>query len=322
MAKSVVDELKKKYGDLVYVDKTTDYKSIPRFSTGSFNLDRVLEGGFPKGRMIEIFGPNSTCKTTMCLESARDFQQQDPNAVVAYIDAEHSLNLEYAEKLGVDLSRMHVFKPDYGEQALDIAEELIDSEEIGLIIIDSVAALTPKSELEGDFGDSNMGKHARLMSQACRKLVAKISKTKTSLIFVNQIREKIGVMFGNPEVTTGGNALAFYSTVRIQLRTSTPIKVGADQIGVRIKAKVVKTKVSSPSENVEFDLIYGKGIDYYGEVVDGAIELGVIEKKGSWFSYDGTNVAQGREKLVEFFRNHDDLIDDLVVKIDEAKSKK
>lgn len=319
---SILDSIKKKHGELVYINKDTDFKSIQRISTGSFNLDRVLRGGFPKGRIIEIYGPNSTCKTTMCLQTVRELQKQSDEVKAAYIDAEHSLNLEYAENLGVDLDRMYVFKPDYGEQAFDIAEALIDSGEVELIVIDSVAALTPKSELEGDFGDSNMGKHARLMSQACRKLTSKISKKGTTLLFVNQIREKIGVMFGNPETTTGGNALAFYTSVRIELRGSSALKNGTEQYGTKIRAKVSKSKVSPPAEKVEFDLIFGYGIDYEGEVADAAVEMNIVERKGSWFSYNGSNVAQGRDNLVQYLKDNEDVLSEILDKIDEHTANK
>lgn len=274
--------------------------------TGSMGLDLALGvGGYPKGRIIEIYGPESSGKTTLAIHAMAEAQKQ--GGLVAFIDAEHAFDRFYAEKLGVDVDNLYIAQPDNGEQALDIAEQLINSSAIDVLVIDSVAALTPKAEIEGDMGDNRVGLQARLMSQALRKLTASISKTKTTCIFINQLREKIGVMFGNPETTTGGNALKFYASVRLDIRRVTSIKDGDEVIGNQVRVKVVKNKVAPPFRKCEFEIYFGEGISRIGEVMDLGVEFGIIQKSGSWFSYGGNKLAQGREATKQLLKDNEEL---------------
>lgn len=292
-------------------------EKIACIPTGSIGLDYALGvGGFPKGRIIEIYGPESSGKTTLALHAVAEAQKQ--GGIAAFIDAEHAFDRFYAKKLGVDIENLLVSQPDNGEQALEIADNLIRSGAIDIIVVDSVAALTPKSEIEGEMGDSKMGLQARLMSQAMRKLTASISKTSTVCIFINQLREKIGVMFGNPETTTGGNALKFYSSVRLDIRKVSQIKDGENMTGNRVKVKVVKNKVAPPFKKAEFDILYGEGISRIGEIIDIGVELGVIKKSGSWFSYNETKLGQGRDALKKLLDENPELMDELTEKITEA----
>ena len=285
--------------------------------TGSIGLDVALGvGGYPKGRIIEIYGPESSGKTTLAIHAIAEAQKNGGTA--AFIDAEHAFDRFYAEKLGVDISNLLISQPDNGEQALEIAEQLIRSSAIDIIVIDSVAALTPKKEIEGDMGDSAVGLQARLMSQALRKLTSTIAKTNTTCIFINQLREKIGVMFGNPETTTGGNALKFYSSVRLDVRKSTPIKDGDDVIGSLTKVKVVKNKVAPPFRRCEFEILFGEGISKLGEIVDLGVEYGIIKKSGSWFSYGESKLAQGRDGVKALLKDNPELCEELEAKIRQA----
>ena len=289
--------------------------------TGSIGLDVALGvGGYPKGRIIEIYGPESSGKTTLAIHAIAEAQRNGGTA--AFIDAEHAFDRFYAEKLGVDISNLLISQPDNGEQALEIAEQLIRSSAIDIIVIDSVAALTPKKEIEGDMGDSAVGLQARLMSQALRKLTSTIAKTNTTCIFINQLREKIGVMFGNPETTTGGNALKFYSSVRIDVRKSTPIKDGDDVIGSLTKVKVVKNKVAPPFRRCEFEILFGEGISKLGEIVDLGVEYGIIKKSGSWFSYGESKLAQGRDGVKALLKDNPELCEELEAKIRQAIAEK
>ena len=289
-------------------------------STGSIGLDYALGvGGLPKGRIIEIYGPESSGKTTLALHVVAEAQKK--GGIAAFIDAEHAFDRFYAAKLGVDVENLLISQPDYGEQALEIAENLIRSGAIDVIVVDSVAALTPKSEIEGEMGDSKMGLQARLMSQAMRKLTATINKTGCVCIFINQLREKIGVMFGNPETTTGGNALKFYSSVRIDIRKISQIKDGENVLGSRVKVKVVKNKVAPPFRKAEFDILYGEGISRSGEIVDLGVEMGIIKKSGSWFSYGDSKLAQGRDSVKKLIEDNPELADELAAKIFEALEK-
>jgi recombination protein RecA len=289
--------------------------------TGSIGLDAALGvGGYPKGRIIEIYGPESSGKTTLAIHAIAEAQKNGGTA--AFIDAEHAFDRFYAEKLGVDVNNLFISQPDNGEQALDIAEQLIRSSAIDIIVIDSVAALTPKKEIEGDMGDSVVGLQARLMSQALRKLTSTIAKTNTTCIFINQLREKIGVMFGNPETTTGGNALKFYSSVRIDVRKSTPIKDGDDVIGSLTKVKVVKNKVAPPFRRCEFEILFGEGISKLGEIVDLGVEYGIIKKSGSWFSYGESKLAQGRDGVKALLKDNPELCEELEAKIRQAIAEK
>jgi recombination protein RecA len=286
-------------------------------STGSLSLDIALGiGGVARGRIIEIFGPESTGKTTLALHIIAEAQKL--GGLAAFVDAEHALDTQYARKLGVIVEDLLVSQPDYGEQALEIAEVLVRSNAIDVIVIDSVAALVPKAEIEGEMGDPHVGLQARLMSQALRKLVSAISKSKTCVIFTNQIRMKIGVMYGSPETTTGGNALKFYATMRLDIRRVGPIKEGQDIIGNRTKVKVVKNKIAPPFREVEFDIVYGRGISKEGEVLDLGVEANLIEKSGTWYSYNGERLGQGRENAKNFLRDHPDLIADVEAKIRHA----
>jgi recombination protein RecA len=270
-------------------------------------------GGYPRGRVIEIYGPESSGKTTLTLHAIAEAQKA--GGIAAFIDAEHAFDRNYAEKLGVDIENLIISQPDNGEQALEIAENLIRSGAIDIVVIDSVAALTPKSEIEGEMGDSKMGLHARLMSQALRKLTGTISKTNCTVFFINQLREKIGVMFGNPETTTGGNALKFYASVRLDIRRSTQIKDGDNVLGNRTKVKVVKNKVAPPFKVAEFDIMYGEGISKTGEILDLAVEFEIIKKAGSWFSYGDTKLGQGRDAVKVLIKDNPELADELEAKI-------
>jgi recombination protein RecA len=283
---------------------------IPVISTGSIALDVALGiGGLPRGRVIEVYGPESSGKTTLALHAVANAQKQ--GGIAAFIDAEHALDTAYAKRLNVNCDDLLVAQPDTGEQALEIADMLIRSGAIDIIVIDSVAALVPRAEIEGEMGDSHMGLQARLMSQALRKLTGSISKTMTSLIFINQIRMKIGVVFGNPETTTGGNALKFYSSVRLEIRRSTAIKDGQETTGNRTRVKVVKNKMAPPFKNAEFDIMYGEGISRTGEIIDLGVETGIIDKSGSWYSYNGERIGQGRENVKSFLFDNKELLETL-----------
>ena len=292
-------------------DRVEDVAVIP---TGSVTLNMALGvGGYPRGRVIEIYGPESSGKTTLAIHAMAEVQRQ--GGIAAIIDAEHAFDRFYAEKLGVDTDNLLIAQPDSGEQALDIADELIRSAAVDLVVIDSVAALTPKAEIEGDMGDNRVGLQARLMSQALRKLTATISKTQTTCIFINQLREKIGVMFGNPETTTGGNALKFYASVRLDIRRVSQIKNGDDVLGNQVRVKVVKNKVAPPFKKAEFDLMFNEGISRVGELVDLGVEKGILQKSGSWFSYNGNKLAQGRDAAKNVLRDNPDLADEIEAKI-------
>jgi len=316
-----IDKLEKDYGKGTIMklgDKTV--VNLESISTGSFGLDIALGiGGFPKGRVIEIYGPESSGKTTLAIHAIAEAQKT--GGIAAFIDAEHAFDMSYAKKLGVDVQNLLISQPDNGEQALEIADNLIRSGAIDILVIDSVAALTPKSEIEGEMGDSKMGLQARLMSQALRKLTANISKTGCCCIFINQLREKIGVMFGNPETTTGGNALKFYASVRIDIRRVTQIKEGENIIGNRTRVKVVKNKMAPPFKTVEFDIIYGEGISKVSEILDLAVDKNIIKKSGSWFSYGETKLGQGREAVRNLLIDNIELMDELEVKIKETLNK-
>ncbi len=295
-------------------DNVANVEVIP---TGSLGLDIALGvGGYPKGRIIEIYGPESSGKTTLAIHAIAEAQKQD--GIAAFIDAEHAFDRFYAEKLGVDVNNLFISQPDNGEQALEIADQLISSAAVDIIVIDSVAALTPKAEIEGEMGDNRVGLQARLMSQALRKLTSTISKTNTTCIFINQLREKIGVMFGNPETTTGGNALKFYASVRIDVRKSTPIKDGEDVIGNLTKVKVVKNKVAPPFRKCEFDIMFGEGISKIGEILDLAVEKNIIKKSGSWFSYGESKLAQGRDAVLKLLKDNIELCEELEAAVREA----
>lgn len=295
-------------------DKVENVEVIP---TGSIGLNYALGvGGFPRGRIIEIFGPESSGKTTLAIHAIAEAQKM--GGVAAIIDAEHAFDRFYAEKLGVDTDNLFISQPDNGEQALEIAEQLIRSSAIDILVVDSVAALTPKSEIEGDMGDRNVGLQARLMSQAMRKLTGVISRTNTTCIFINQLREKIGVMFGPSETTTGGNALKFYASVRVDIRSSTTLKDGEDVLGRHTKVKVVKNKVAPPFRRAEFDIMFGEGISRASEILDLGVEYNIIQKSGAWFSYDGSKLAQGREQAKKVIQDNPELADELEAKIMEA----
>ena len=311
-----LDKLEKTYGKGTIM-KLSDEKvvDIPAISTGSLGLDLALGiGGIPRGRIIEIYGPESSGKTTLTLHCIAEAQKK--GGMAAFIDAEHAFDRTYAEKLGIDTQNLLISQPDNGEQALEIAEHLIRSGAIDIVVIDSVAALVPKAELEGEMGESKMGLQARLMSQALRKLTGAINKTNCTCIFINQLREKIGVMFGNPETTTGGNALKFYASVRLDMRRIGQIKEGADNIvGNRTRVKVVKNKVAPPFKQVEFDIMYGEGISKAGEILDLGVELEVIKKSGSWFSYNDQKLGQGRDGVKQLIKDNPELMDELEGKI-------
>ncbi|MDD4848359.1 MAG: recombinase RecA [Bacteroidales bacterium] len=295
----------------------TPSEEVAVISSGSIGLDHALGvGGFPKGRIVEIYGPESSGKTTIALHAIAEAQKK--GGIAAFIDAEHAFDRFYAKKLGVDIENLLISQPDNGEQALEITENLIRSGAIDIIVIDSVAALTPRSEIEGEMGDSKMGLQARLMSQALRKLTGTISKTKSCCIFINQLREKIGVMFGNPETTTGGNALKFYASVRLDIRKASQIKDSDTAVGNRVRVKVVKNKVSPPFRQAEFDIMYGVGISKVGEIIDLGAELEVIKKSGSWFSYGETRLGQGRDAVSQLLTDNPDLMDELETKVRAA----
>ena len=312
---STLDKIEKNYGK-GSVMKLGDHaaEKVDVISTGSINLDAALGvGGFPKGRIIEIFGPESSGKTTLAIHAIAECQKQ--GGIAAFIDAEHAFDSFYAKKLGVDIDNLLVSQPDNGEQALEIADNLIRSGAIDIIVVDSVAALTPKAEIDGEMGDSKVGLQARLMSQAMRKLTSTISKTNCCCIFINQLREKIGVLFGNPETTTGGNALKFYASVRVDIRRIQAIKDGDQNVGNRVKVKIVKNKVAPPFRTCEFNLMFGEGISKLGEIIDLGVEHEIIKKSGSWFSYGDTKLAQGREALKQVLRDNPELCDELEAKI-------
>ena len=317
--KLTLDKMDKTYGkgtvmkmsDQVVVD-------VDAISTGSLGLDLALGvGGYPRGRVIEIYGPESSGKTTLTLHAIAEAQKK--GGIAAFIDAEHAFDRFYAEKLDVDIDNLIISQPDNGEQALEITDNLIRSGAIDIIVIDSVAALTPKSEIEGEMGDSKMGLHARLMSQALRKLTSSISKTNCTVIFINQLREKIGVMFGNPETTTGGNALKFYASVRLDIRRSTQIKDSANNVmGNKTRVKVVKNKVAPPFKTAEFDIMYGEGVSKIGEIIDIGVDYEIVKKSGSWFSYEDTKLGQGRDAVKTLLKDNPDLMEELEEKIKAA----
>jgi len=317
-----MDKIDKTYGKGTIMKMgDNEVESIPVISTGSLSLDMALGvGGFPRGRVIEIYGPESSGKTTLAIHAIAEAQKK--GGIAAFIDAEHAFDRFYAEKLGVDIENLLISQPDNGEQALEIADQLIRSSAIDIIIIDSVAALTPKAEIEGEMGDSRMGLQARLMSQALRKLTSSINKTNTCCIFINQLREKIGVMFGNPETTTGGNALKFYASLRLDIRRVTQIKDGEEVTGSHTRVKVVKNKVAPPFKKAEFDIMYGEGISKVGEILDLGVELEIIKKSGSWFSFGETKLGQGREAVKNVIRDNPELMDELEKLIIEACAKK
>jgi len=303
-------------GAIMKLGEAAAKMNIEVISTGSLPIDVALGvGGIPRGRVIEIFGPESSGKTTVALHVIA--QAQKMNGIAAFIDAEHALDPGYAKKLGVDIDNLLISQPDNGEQALEIAEALVRSAAIDVIVIDSVAALVPKNEIDGDMGDSHVGLHARLMSQALRKLTGIISKSRTTVIFINQIREKVGVMFGNPETTTGGRALKFYSSIRMDIRKAETLKQGNDVVGNRTKVKIVKNKVAPPFKQAEFDIMYGEGISREGSLVDIGVSLDIINKSGAWFSYNGQRLGQGRENVKEFFKENRSLADEIDKKIRE-----
>lgn len=316
--KLVLEKMDKAYGKGAVMRMGDDpiEDDIHVIPSGSLGLDIALGvGGYPRGRIIEIFGPESSGKTTLALHAIAEAQKN--GGIAAFIDAEHAFDPIYAKKLGINTDDLIISQPDNGEQALEIADNLIRSGAIDIIVIDSVAALTPKAEIDGEMGDSKMGLQARLMSQALRKLTATINKTKCTAIFINQLREKIGVMFGNPETTTGGNALKFYSSIRLDIRRSTQIKDGDSVSGNRTKVKVVKNKVAPPFRFTEFDIMYGEGISKVGEILDMGVDMGVIQKSGAWYSYDSSRLGQGRDSVKEVIKDNPELMDELEEKIKE-----
>ena len=313
-----LDKLDKTYGKGAVMKMGDNViEDVEAISSGSLGLDVALGvGGYPRGRIIEIYGPESSGKTTLTLHAIAEAQKA--GGIAAFVDAEHAFDRFYAENLGIDIDNLIISQPDHGEQALEITDNLIRSGAIDIVVIDSVAALTPKSEIEGEMGDSKMGLHARLMSQALRKLTGTISKTNCTVIFINQLREKIGVMFGNPETTTGGNALKFYASVRLDIRRRTQIKDGDRVIGNSTKVKVVKNKVAPPFQMTEFDIMYGRGISKVGEILDLGVQMTIIKKSGSWFSYGDTRLGQGRDAVKNVIKDNPDLMDELEIKIKAA----
>ena len=316
--KAVMDKIEKDFGRGSIMRMSSEQVTdIPVIPSGSITLDVALGvGGYPKGRVIEIYGPESSGKTTLAIHAIAEAQKQ--GGIAAFIDAEHAFDSYYAQKLGVDVENLLISQPDNGEQALEIADSLIRSSAIDIIVIDSVAALTPKAEIEGEMGDNKVGLQARLMSQALRKLTSAISKTKTTCIFINQLREKIGIMFGNPETTTGGNALKFYASVRLDIRRVSQLKDGEEAIGNSVRVKVVKNKVAPPFRKAEFDIMFGEGISRTGEIVDLGVQYGVIKKSGSFFSYNETKLAQGRDRTKALIADNPELAEELEMKIAEA----
>ena len=316
--RAAMDKIEKNYGKGAIMKLGDDrIEEIAVIPTGSIALNAALGvGGYPRGRIIEIYGPESSGKTTLAIHAIAEAQKA--GGIAAIIDAEHAFDRFYAEKLGVDVENLWISQPDSGEQALEIAEQLIRSSAVDIVVIDSVAALTPKAELEGDMGDSKMGLQARLMSQALRKLTATISKTNTTCIFINQLRDKLGVMFGNPETTTGGNALKFYASVRLDIRRISQIKDGEEVIGNQTRVKVVKNKVAPPFRRAEFDIMFGEGISRSGEIIDLGVDKGIIKKSGSWFSYNDTKLGQGRDVAKKCIQDNPELADELEALIMEA----
>ncbi len=319
---AAMDRIEKNFGKGAIMKLGDDnIQEIEVISTGSIGLNAALGvGGYPRGRVIEIYGPESSGKTTLAIHAIAEVQKT--GGIAAIIDAEHAFDRFYAQKLGVDVNNLLIAQPDNGEQALEIAEQLISSAAVDLVIVDSVAALTPKAEIEGEMGDNKVGLQARLMSQALRKLTATISKTNTTCIFINQLREKIGVMFGNPETTTGGNALKFYASVRIDIRRTSQLKDGDEVIGNQTRVKIVKNKVAPPFRKAEFDIMFGEGISKVGEIIDLGVEHGIIKKAGSWFSYGETKLAQGRDAVKQLLADNPELAEELEAKIMEALTKK
>lgn len=315
---ATIAQIEKQYGkgSIIKMDETDYGEGVEVIPTGCLPLDMALGvGGLPRGRIIEIYGPESSGKTTVALHVIAEAQKMGGTA--AFIDAEHALDPIYAQKLGVDIGAMYVSQPDTGEQALEITEQLVRSGGIDIVVIDSVAALTPKAEIDGEMGDSFIGLQARLMSQALRKLTGVTAKSKTLVIFINQLREKVGVMFGNPETTPGGKALKFYSSVRLDVRKVDSIKNGQDVVGNRTRVKVVKNKVAPPFKTAEFDIMYGEGISILGCLIDSAIEMGIVEKSGSWFSYNGDKIGQGKENVKAYLQSHPEIADDIDAKVRE-----
>ena len=319
---AVMDKIEKDFGKGSIMRMSSEQVTdIPVIPSGSITLDVALGvGGYPKGRVIEIFGPESSGKTTLAIHAIAEAQKQ--GGIAAFIDAEHAFDSYYAQKLGVDVDNLLISQPDNGEQALEIADSLIRSSAIDIIVIDSVAALTPKAEIEGEMGDSKMGLQARLMSQALRKLTASIAKTKTVCIFINQLRDKIGVIYGNPETTTGGNALKFYASVRIDIRRTSVIKDGEEQLGTRARVKVVKNKVAPPFKKAEFDIMFGEGISKLGEIIDLAVDFGIVKKSGSWFSYGETKIGQGRDAVKDFLTSNAEICAEVEAKVREVMMQK
>lgn len=315
---AVLEKIEKDFGKGAVMRMSSDnIEEVAVIPSGSITLDVALGvGGYPKGRVVEIFGPESSGKTTLALHAIAEAQKA--GGLAAFIDAEHAFDSTYAQALGIDVDNLLISQPDNGEQALEIADSLIRSSAIDIIVIDSVAALTPKAEIEGDMGESKMGLQARLMSQALRKLTASISKTKTVCIFINQLRDKIGVVYGNPETTTGGNALKFYASIRVDIRKASSIKDGEEQLGVRAKVKVVKNKVAPPFRRAEFDIMYGVGISKIGEIVDLGVDFGVIKKSGSWYSYGERRLSQGRDAVKELLLSDEPLMSEIEAKVRTA----
>ena len=313
-----VGQIEKQFGkgSIMRLGQRGAIAPMEAISTGAISIDYALGiGGLPRGRVVEIFGPESSGKTTLALQVIAEAQKT--GGMAAFVDAEHALDAQYAQKLGVELENLLVSQPDHGEQALEIVEVLVRSNSVDVVVVDSVAALVPKAEIEGEMGEAQMGLQARLMSQALRKLTGVVSKSKTTLIFINQLREKIGVMFGNPETTTGGNALKFYASVRMDIRRIGALKDGDNVIGGRVRVKVVKNKVAPPFKEAEFDLLYGTGISRDGEIVDLGSELGVVEKSGAWYSYSGERIGQGREAAKSFLKEHPETANDIMAKVME-----